>query len=70
MARLLRAALTWGRDGSAAPGCADMAAAGCAGILGDFRWSPRDLLEEKTGGAKGFLDFVFHLVSLSLTLYR
>jgi hypothetical protein len=38
--------------------------------LGDFRWSPRDLLEEKTGGAKGFLDFVFHLVSLSLTPYR
>ena len=49
-------------------GCADIAAPGCAGILGDFRWSPRDLLEEKTGGAKGFLDFVFHLVSLPYSL--
>ena len=35
-------------------GCADIAAPGCAGILGDFRWSPRDLLEEKPGGAKGY----------------
>ena len=25
-------------------------------------------LEEKTGGAKGFLDFVFHLVSLPYSL--
>ena len=33
-----------------------------------FRWSSRDLLEEKTGGAKGFLDFVFHLVSLPYSL--